>query len=353
MKVKEARTKEERKHVRKKLGSLKSLTVQPKTKERYQLALNSFFKYLRHEQLQLPTRRDGLDEIVSDYLEYLWAEGEGRAAANNLMAGLQDYDPKLKGHLPGSWRLLKTWTTQEVPQRAPPLTYPILKAMVGWSIFNHEYSFGLSLLVAFHGLLRTGELLALQAHQVHMTSVRQPAVLSLGLTKSGKRVGAAESITLTDSDVLKWLWEWKLHCKEHEFLTAKPHIWRQMFSRCTQELKIQEWSFRPYSLRRGGATSLFVKTGNLDRVILAGRWTALKTARIYLNSGLAMLADLTIPSQLLKPFHLVFHNFLKTQPKLEPAIPQRKGRAGGRGKTARKKPKWCVCPRGVGFGFCF
>ena len=337
VKVPEAHTKQERKKVRKSLGTLKSLTVQPTTRNRYTLGMERFYHYLRSNGIVLPKKRDAMDDLVADYLEHLWSEGEGRATASNFLAALQDADPKLKGCLPSSWRLMKTWTIHEVPNRAPPLSLSVLKAMCGWSVFTKQYSFGLSLLVAFYGLLRTGELLALQGHQIHMTSASQPAVISLGLTKSGKRQGAAESITITDVQVLKLLWHWKKTQPRFAFLTSKPHKWRATFSECCTALKLDEWGFRPYSLRRGGATDLFLKTNSLDHVLIAGRWTAIKTAKIYLNSGLAMMADLQIPQRYLAPYHLVFANYLKVPPKLEPALKQ--SRTGGRGNKDKKSRK--------------
>ena len=240
---------------------------------------------------------------------------------------------------------MKTWTTNEVPNRAPPLTEAVLRAMVGWAIFHEHFGFGLSLLVCFYGLLRTGELLALQAWNIHMTSGSEPAVISLGLTKSGKRQGAAESVTLSELSVLKWLWTWKSTVEPSAFLTAKPHVWRDLFAQCLSELQLLPWGFRPYSLRRGGATAYFVKTGSLDRILVLGRWTAVKTARIYLNAGLAMLADLQIPPKLLKPFHLVLSNFLP-KPQLEHAF-SKKGRPGGRGKKPKKGKSKAKCkPKG-------
>lgn len=169
---------------------------------------------------------------------------------------------------------MKAWSTNEVPCRAPPLTKQILKGMVGWSFLREEFSFGISLLVGFYGLLRTGELLAIQAWQVHMVGPLKPAVISLGLTKSGKRTGAEESITLTDVAVLPYLWAWKQKATTKQFLTVNPHKWREMFNKCLMDMKLSEWGFRPYSLRRGGATSFFMKCGSLDRVLLLGRWTA-------------------------------------------------------------------------------
>ena len=206
--------------------------MQATTKARYKQGLQNFFDFLKHEGLDLPRKKDDMDALVSDYLEYLWSQGEGRATASNFMAALQDYMPKLKNHLPGSWRLMRTWTTHEIPSRAPPMTEAVLKAMVGWAVTHEHYTFGLSLLVAFYGLLRTGELLTIQAWQIHMESPFKPAVLNLGLTKSGKRQGAAESVTLTEQKVLAPLWAWKSKVPPHTFLTLKPHAWRNLFSDC-------------------------------------------------------------------------------------------------------------------------
>ena len=169
-----------------------------------------------------------------------------------------------------------------------------------------------------------------------MTSPDSPAVINLGLTKAGKRQGAAESITLTEQKVLHLLWSWKLKVSPHTFLTSKPHAWRATFSECVDKLKLSQWEFRPYSLRRGGATHLFVKCGSLDRVLLAGRWTAIKTAKIYLNSGLAMLADIQIPKKLLTPFHPLFHKYT-SQPPLEQAFAE--SRSGGRGRKRKASKK--------------
>ena len=342
LKIIQGQTKEGRKQLRKSLGTLKSLTVQPRTKVRYAEGLEEFFTYLEKAGLVLPTKRQEMDAVVGDYLEFLWGEGEGRAKASNFLAAIQDFDPKLRGNLPMSWRLMKAWTANEVPNRAPPITESILHAMVGWAFFHEHHVFGLSLLVGFYGLLRTGELLSLQACHFHMTSSTQPAVIRLGLTKSGKRQGAAESVTLSELPVLKLLWSWKSSASQFSFLTPKPHVWRQLFNDCVSGLKISDWGFRPYSLRRGGATSYFVKVGSLDRVLILGRWTAVKTAKIYLNSGLAMLADLKIQPQLLRPFHQIFKHFLSSHHTLEPALKSRTGGRGGmnsKAKLAMKKTK--------------
>lgn len=76
----EGRSKEARMATRNALGSLSSLTVQPKTIVRYEQARKKFYIFLQDSHLALPTQRDALDGLLCDYLEFLWSSGEGRGA---------------------------------------------------------------------------------------------------------------------------------------------------------------------------------------------------------------------------------------------------------------------------------
>lgn len=107
-----------------------------------------------------------MDPLVCDYLEHLWASGKGRGLACDTLAGLQDLQPNLRGSLPGVWRLLKTWSINEIPSQAPPIPEHVLQALVGWALFKHHYSFGVSLLIGFYTMLRTGEVLGLRANHL-------------------------------------------------------------------------------------------------------------------------------------------------------------------------------------------
>ena len=79
---------------------------------------------------------------------------------------------------------------------------------------------------------------------------------------------------------------WKAFCSPATSLTPSPAKWRALFNSCLEGLGIQSLGFRPYSLRRGGATYWFQRHQNLDRILLQGRWHTQKSARIYLNEGL-------------------------------------------------------------------
>ena len=330
----EGRDQHSRAQQRKKLGTLRDLTVQPSTRKRYDSALTKFFSWLRENRLKLPAQKDRLDNILSDYLEFLWSSGEGRALASDTLASIQDKQPSVRGSLSGSWRLLKTWHTNEVPNRAPPLPEKALQAMIGYSLFHNMPEFALSLWLGFFGLLRTGELLNIRAAHLQQNKPNSPVILSLGLTKGGKRVGAAESVTFGETEILRRVHQWKCSVAPQTLLTSAPHVWRKTFTEVLQALGFTEFQFRPYSLRRGGATHWFHKHGSFDRLLIQGRWQGQRTARIYLNDGLSLLAETHLPwTASNKGYLTIFHHAISHPlPELDPAL---KRRAGGTGKRKR------------------
>eukprot|EP00435_Cladocopium_sp_Y103_P012901 s836_g3.t1 len=205
----EGRSQKERQQVRKSMGTLKQLTLQPKTRERYTKAKARFYAFLNHNSLVLPREYSRLDSLLCDYLEHLWATGEGRALASDTLAALQDTSPKIRGSIPGAWRLLRTWHVHEIPSRAPPLPERVLKTLAGYFIFKQEPAMALSVLLGFYAMLRTGELLGVRSKDVTIDDQGRSAVISLGLTKGGKRTGAAESVTVTVAEVIRRLRQWK------------------------------------------------------------------------------------------------------------------------------------------------
>lgn len=228
---------------RKSVFSLKSLTVQPATKKRYVQAVDQFLLFLKDNALQLPRERAKLDGLLCEYLEHLWATGEGRARASDTVAGLQDQDPQLKRCLASTWRLLKVWNTHELPNRAPPFPESVLTALTGYALFHGQDMFALSLLLGYYGMLRAGELLGLRKRNVYVKGPDGPAVISLGLTKTGKRQGAAESVTITVHDVVRRLWQWKQSTTVN--LTPSAAKWRADFASACEALSLKDFGFRP------------------------------------------------------------------------------------------------------------
>jgi hypothetical protein len=349
--VLEAGQPQDRAAQRRRLGSLKELTVQPATRRRYTLATQAFFTYLDKAGLVLPRQKRHLDDILADYIEYLWSTGAGRGQACDTIAGLQDLQPDLRHNLPGAWRLMKTWAINEIPARAPPIPEHVVKAMAGWAFLKGWNSFGVSLVVGFYSMLRTGEILNLRSSHLLCGPQDKQVVISLGLTKGGKRRGAAESVILGYEPAVMLVKRWK-HVSDPSSSFSKTSVqWRKLFNECLEALGLSQFQFRPCSLRRGGATYWFSKHQSLDRLLIQGRWASQKTARLYLNEGLAMLTSMNLPPNhpKVKPFINIFVQTVQNSnfSTLEPPV-SKTGSTGGRGRKrgrrAMKVKVWRIFP---------
>ena len=114
------RGRKERQNERRRLGKLRNNMVGVSTLERYRKAVVKFLCWIICGSLLMPRRMWDLDPVLSDYVEHLWEEGDGISFANDTLAGLLHYRPRLKDYLPMSRKLIKTWNKKELPARAPP-----------------------------------------------------------------------------------------------------------------------------------------------------------------------------------------------------------------------------------------
>lgn len=73
------------------------------------------------------------------------------------------------------------------------------------------------------------------------------------------------------------------------------HQFRNLWNSLLADLQIDNLALRPYSLRRGGATSAYQQGATLDVLVSKGRWQSISTCRIYLDAGLQALTQLAVP----------------------------------------------------------
>ena len=170
--------------------------------------------------------------------------------------------------------------------------------MVGWALYHGHFAFATSLLVGFYGA----------RNRVEISSKLRTAVIALGLTEAGKRAGVQESVSLGHDTVFRYVQHWTHLTSPPHKLCPSPPRWRKLFKLCVSSLQLESLELRPYSLRRGGATWWFSQHGNLDRVMILGRWQAQKTARLYLNESRAILAEMQLGplEKLLAPYRTFF-----------------------------------------------
>ena len=245
-------------------------------------------------ELGLPDDVDILDTFLNEYAKVLWQEGESRSGLGDTLSGLTNYLKFLRGKLPDAWAQHSTWKKLELPARATPFTKNLLFAAVGVALSQNDVRMAAGLWLGFQGLLRTGELLGLLKNDIAIFADKNLVVISLGYTKGGKRRGEKEEMLVADADLVALLGIACENLKPGDRFLPQEKFFRQRFTGIIAELGLKRCGFLPYSLRRGGASTLFLETGDWQAVQARGRWQNISTAKMYVNECVAMVREFSL-----------------------------------------------------------
>ncbi|CAK0905731.1 unnamed protein product [Prorocentrum cordatum] len=186
--------------------TLSSLRVGVATRRRYAVAVRRLLHYYGAEESGAPAlalAMDDADGLVAGFLEKLWAEGAGIAAASNTIAGVAFLCPSLRRKLDLSWSLLRTWRRQEPAARVLPLTAELVGGMAGYAIAAGAFDFACLLLVSFEAMLRGGEAFSLTAGDVHDRG--SCMVIRIGSSKTTAGKDAAEAVVVRSKACVRLL----------------------------------------------------------------------------------------------------------------------------------------------------
>ena len=285
---------------------LEDASLAPKTKVRYFMALRKLMPLLE----KVTTDHD-MDEVVCQWVEQCWKKGEPLLTVGDGLSALHFYQPWTRRRLPHAWKLFRTWRRIEIPARAPPLTQQLVRSMAAFELQHDNIEMAAMLLTSFHCLLRTGEALKMCCSDLILGSTS--GVLQLRSTKTSQRFSANDAIAITDPlviDVLSTLMSirQKLRCLETPVWRASAQLFRNRFKALMLLYDLAPHGFRPYSLRRGGATHLFQTTHSMEATLTRGRWESSKVAKVYISDALSYLPQLKatkLTHAMLQEFHLV------------------------------------------------
>ena len=165
-----------------------NLRVQLRTRCRYKDAVTAFSTWLRDKGQYPSPDKDGLDAQLCEYLELLWHEGAH-------VGGCQFFLQK-KRYFPAAWEVLRTWKREEPPWQAPPLTGPIVFALIATALALNLTDVAVLVAIGYGDFLMTMEALTLQRHQItaHGTCI----LVTLPITKTSKRTGEIQSVIYDD-----------------------------------------------------------------------------------------------------------------------------------------------------------
>lgn len=274
---------------RRKMGRLGDLVIAEKTRKRYLVRVQAFLAKRRKRGEGWLRSVAAMDEALVEELEEMWWSGDPKGWAADLLCGVQHFTPRCKKGLHGSWRLFAAWNRLERPDRAPPMDVRLMQA-VAWGFWRRGHRrTAVLVMVWYHCYLRTGEAMGLTRGAVPIGRDGK-GVVSLGVTK-GRRI---EMVTLDDGRLGKMAKKvWSGLAPGERIMEPGPAEFRKIFREILEEeLPLGRMRYKPYSLRRGGATRDFREHGSLDRAQIRGRWKGVSAARVYILEGVEMFVRL-------------------------------------------------------------
>ena len=106
--------------------------------------------------------------------------------------------------------------------------------------------------------------------------------------------GALRKALPSQPHLVQQIAAWKSAVSSTAYLIPIPcHAFRSAFREALKFCGLPD-TFKPYSLRRGGATHIFKMTGSYAQVCQAGRWASERTARIYISDSVAASVEITV-----------------------------------------------------------
>lgn len=240
-----------------------------------------------------------LDELVTDYIHYLYDHSGSRQHAVNTVQGIKLYIPRMKHQFVTAERALAGWTKKQSPVPYPPLTWELTTTIAVQMIRNGRryYRYALATLLSFDCLLRVGETLSLRREDV--AEAKDPRVgdaLSGMLLRLAKtKTGSSQSVFVSDADVRTLMRDVLATTKPAALLFPfTTGSYRRVFKGVCAQLSLSD-QYVPHSLRHGGATRLYLLGTRIDDVLVRGRWASVKSARHYVQMGRAMLLQVKVP----------------------------------------------------------
>jgi integrase len=266
-------------------------TVQPVTMKRYRLHVVRFLDWCDRVG-EDPDDLDELDDVLLDYIHELYESGVGKSHANLTVYGIYTFMPELKGMLPRSAAAVRAWNKTKIGDSYPPLSWELTVAIAVQMTRAYGIAYGIGVLLSFDCLLRVSELVNLRVRDVaddgdkRISSEHKGMILRLRQTKTGPN----KWVEVLDGDCIALMRYWMKNKSRDAYLFPfATYTFRRKFKQQCALLGLSPL-YVPHSLRHGGATRYHhVKKWSVEDVMHRGRWQSTKSAKIYIQSGVAML----------------------------------------------------------------
>ena len=169
------------------------------------------------------------------------------------------------------------------------------KESLAWQYFL----VGLSLWIAFEGLLRPGELLNLRMSDIRVVRAGDVLVTIIAIRrpKTKAHMGRVQFAILRHQGLCQWV-KWFQDLVDRP---AKP-LWprtatrfRVMLKHLLRTLKLDHIGYNIASCRPGGATYRFMLGESIERLQFQGRWASISSLKAYIQEPMAWICWSSLP----------------------------------------------------------
>jgi hypothetical protein len=270
-----------------------------------------------------------LDDVLATYLNDLYLRsvgGRGKTTAQCTVYGVVAIYPSMADRLSVSKRCVQSWDRLVPAVQYPPFTRDLACAVsVVMRLWGYQ-RYAVATLLAFHCMLRVGELCMLRKCDVgddgdgRLGSAHRGVVLRLRKTKRG--VNQSVRVDDPDAAALLRIVVRSTPIEEFRLFNFTPSSYRSLLKRVCVHLGLSA-RYVPHSLRHGGATYLHQLGVPVEDIMLRGRWASVKVTRRYIQDGESMLLSLSVPPRIAALAATASRNIISY---LAPAVTRRVGR---------------------------
>ena len=281
--------------------------LEPAVASRYDSAGRRLESWLRLEGLlQLDAwENEGVREVnqlLALYVQGCYNGGVPYHIAAGAVLYVQARFWWFRGHLRHAWSLLWDWRDGEPVEFRAPITVVLLRAMIALACAWGWRSMATAMWVGFHCLLRPGEIWAVDYEGIILSvdfdpfSDAKTAVIVVALPKTRRKGARRQHVLVEEPMLVKALeTERRLMAPGTRLLSITLATFARRFKMLQTALGVR-FPVTPASLRAGGATHEYLRSGDINRLLLRGRWASHRSLLHYVQEcTTAMRAGLETP----------------------------------------------------------
>ena len=269
----------------------------------YRKAVYSFLEWTSSHHVRIMSLQQ-LDMVLNEYVVHLWSTGKGKQAAVTAVYGVRMYIAEAADHLPNAIKSLRGWGRLHKTTSYPPMSWDMC-VLISCQLTRAGYwHHGVGCLLAFTCYLRVGELCGIQHGDV--ADIGDPRMgrnnTCMCIRLAHTKTGSNKWVTVRHPVVAQLMRSLLSSSRpgNYPLFPFSPSHFRSMLHAACEALGIDHVGYVPHSLRHGGATHDHIMGVPMEDILLRGRWASNATARMYIQTGKAMLLSQSIPASVLR-----------------------------------------------------